>query len=181
MCMKIKEIIVVEGKNDTNTLKQYIECDTIETQGTHLSKATLELLKQVNETRGIIIFTDPDAPGEMIRTKINAYIPNAKNAFIMKEKARTSKKVGVEHASKQDIIDSLEHVITYKRDYEQSISMNDFIELGLNGQPNSAKLREKIGNILFLGKCNAKQLLKRLNMLQIDRKRLERILEKIYE
>lgn len=181
MCMRIKEIIVVEGKNDTNTLKQYVDCDTIETQGTHLSKATLELLKQVNETRGIIIFTDPDAPGEMIRTKINAYIPNAKNAFIMKEKARTSKKVGVEHASKEDIIDSLKHVITYKSEYEETITMNDFIDLGLNGQLHSASLREAVERILFLGKCNAKQLLKRLNMLQIDRNRLERILEEIYE
>lgn len=179
--MKIKEVIVVEGKNDTNTLKQFVECDTIETQGTHLSKATLALLKQVNETRGIIIFTDPDAPGEMIRTKINQYIPNAKNAFIMKEKARTTKKVGIEHANKEDIIASLEHVITYRDAYEESISMEDFIELGLNGQKNSASLREAVGNVLYLGKCNAKQLLKRLNMLQIDKERLERILEEIYE
>ena len=179
--MKIKEIIIVEGKNDTNTLKQFVECDTIETQGTHLSKATLQLIKQVSETRGIIIFTDPDAPGEMIRTKINQFVPNAKNAFIMKEKARTTKKVGIEHASKEDIIESLKHVVTYKSDYEKTISMEDFIDLGLNGQVNSASLREAVGNVLFLGKCNAKQLLKRLNMLQINKEQLERILKEIYE
>ncbi|NBK97650.1 MAG: ribonuclease M5 [Erysipelotrichia bacterium] len=177
--MKIKEVIVVEGKNDTNTLKRYFDCDTIETQGTHLSKATLALLKQINETRGIIVFSDPDAPGAMIRHKINQYVPNAKHAFIMKEKARTSKKVGVEHASKEDIIESLSHLVTYKQVKEECIHMEDLIALGLNGQAHSASLREQIGAVLFIGKCNAKQLLKRLNMLEIDRKRLERIINEL--
>ncbi|MDD3049360.1 MAG: ribonuclease M5 [Bacilli bacterium] len=179
--MKIKEIIVVEGKNDKNTLKQFVECDTIETQGTHLSKTTLELLKKANEQRGIIIFTDPDAPGEMIRTKINQFVPNAKNAFMMKEKARTTKKVGIEHASKEDILLSLQHVITYQETYEEKITMEDLFALGLNGQSNSATLRAKIGAVLFLGKCNAKQLLKRVNMLQMDRKQLERIVRETDE
>lgn len=181
MDMKIKEVIVVEGKNDTNKLQQVMDCDTIETQGTHLSKATLELLKEVNESRGIIIFTDPDAPGEKIRSCINQYVKNAKNAFIMKEKAKTTKKVGVEHASAKDIKEALAHVITFSEDYKETLSKEEFIQLGLNGQPYSAQLRKAVGDILFLGKCNAKQLLKRVNMLQINKESLERIIKDIHE
>lgn len=76
--MKIKEIIVVEGKNDTNKLKQYFDCDTIETNGTHLSKSKIEMLRQLNEKRGLIVFTDPDAPGTSIRNRITQAIPNVK-------------------------------------------------------------------------------------------------------
>ena len=177
--MKINEVIVVEGKHDSETLKKYVDCDTIETQGSHLSKATLQLLKEVNKTRGIIIFMDPDGPGERIRSRIVECISEAKHAFIMKEKAKTSKKIGVEHAKKEDILTSLENVVTYKNEYIPSISMQDILALGLNGQRHSAKLREDIGNVLFIGKCNAKQILKRLNMLQITKEQLERIIEQL--
>lgn len=179
--MKIKEVIVVEGKNDTNRLQQFIECDTIETNGTHLSKAKLKLLQDVNEKRGIIVFTDPDAPGTLIRARINEAVKGAKNAFIMKEKARTSKKVGVEHASKEDIIESLNHLVSYQDTFKETLTKEEFLALGLNGQPNSATLRLKVGEVLFLGKCNAKTLWKRLNMLQMNREQIEKILKETYE
>lgn len=50
--MKIKEIIIVEGKNDTNTLKSYFDCDTIETNGTHLGKQTLRMIQNAQEKEG---------------------------------------------------------------------------------------------------------------------------------
>lgn len=82
-------------------LQSCIDCDTIETNGTHLSVETLRLIEQAAKTRGVIIFTDPDHPGETIRTAINQKIPGCKNAYIEKHKAKTAKKVGVEHASKK--------------------------------------------------------------------------------
>ena len=69
--MKVNEIIVVEGKNDTNTLKSFVDCDTIETHGTCLSKNTIEYIKKMQQLRGVIIFTDPDIPGNKIRSIIN--------------------------------------------------------------------------------------------------------------
>lgn len=179
--MKIKEIIVVEGKNDTNKLKQCIECETIETSGTHLSKAKLKMLKEVNEQVGIIVFTDPDTPGNLIRSRIIEAIPNAKHAFIKQSLAKTTKKIGVEHASKKDIIESLEHVITYQEQVEETITLNDMIELGLNGQPRSVMLREALGDLLFIGKCNVKTLWKRLNIMQINKEKVAMLIEEIYE
>ena len=57
---KIKEIIVVEGKDDISKVKSAFDCDVIATNGTHFSKNLLKKLKEANEKCGIIVFTDPD-------------------------------------------------------------------------------------------------------------------------
>lgn len=175
--MKIKEVIVVEGKNDTNVLQSYLECDTIETHGTSLGEAVFRQIEQAAKTRGIIVFTDPDHPGERIRQAVNQRIPGCKNAFIDVHKAKTPKKVGVEHANKQDILDALAHLMTYDQQMQETLSYEDFIDLGLQGQANSAQRRELIARVLFLGKPNAKTLFKRLNMLQLQIEDIERIIE----
>lgn len=175
--MKIKEVIVVEGKHDADTIKKYVDCDTIETQGTHLGKRTLKLIEKVNEERGIIIFTDPDAPGERIRMTINQAVAGCKNAFIDKKLARTSKKVGVEHAQKEDILNALAHLMSYDDLPAITITQREFLELGLNGAKDSQKRREILGNALFIGKANAKTLWKRLNMLGLHKQDIEEILK----
>ena len=175
--MRIKEILVKEKKNDAQKLHSFFGCDTIITHGTHLSAKTMKTIALANQKRGVIIFTDPDAPGEKIRCAINQAVPNCKNAFIDKKNARTSKKVGVEHASKEDLMESLSHLMTYSEDLKETLSWEEFMELGLTGKENSAELREKLGIRLFIGKANAKTLYKRLNMLQIDKKTLETMIE----
>lgn len=177
--MKIKEIIVVEGKHDSEKLKRYFDCDTIETSGTHLGNKTLKCIRLAQEKRGIIIFTDPDAPGEKIRNTINQAVPGCKNAFIMKDKAKTSKKVGVEHASKEDLEASLSHLMTYSSLIKETLSWDEYIELGFNGRCDSALHRAKIGEFLFIGKANAKTLFKRLNMLQLTKADCIKIMEEL--
>lgn len=176
--MKIKEIIVVEGKNDTNVLQSYIECDTIETHGTAMGEEVMKQIEIAKETRGVIIFTDPDFPGEKIRNAVNHRVPGCKNAFIEKNKAKTTKKVGVEHAKKEDIIEALQHLMTYDEHLSETLSREDFIDLGLEGRSDSGVRREKIAQHLYLGKPNAKTLRKRLNMLQMTRAMVEEILGK---
>lgn len=175
--MKIKEILVVEGKNDTQTLKRYFDCDTIETHGMHLSKKTLEVIQMAQNKRGVIIFTDPDAPGEKIRQTINQHVKGCKNAFIDKKKAKTTKKVGIEHASRTDLEESLTHLMTYTEDFRESLSWSEFLELGCSGKENSASKRRVLEEYLHLGKSNAKTLYKRLNMLQMNQQECMKILE----
>ncbi len=175
--MKIKEILVVEGKNDAQTLKSYFDCDTIITHGSDLSEKTLEMIKTAHEKRGVIIFTDPDAPGEKIRNTINQAVKGCKNAFIDKRKARTTKKVGVEHASKEDLEESLSHLMTYTEDLEESLTWSEFFELGCAGKNQCSEKRRILEEYLHIGKSNAKTLYKRLNMLQITKEECERILE----
>lgn len=175
MINKINEVIVVEGKNDSKRLKSFFEVETIETHGLGLSKETIELIKEINNKRGVILFLDPDSPGEKIRKKLNDAIPNLKNVFILKEDARTSKKVGVEHASKEVLTEALENVITYT-DKLETISQEEFYELGLNGKADSSIKRNKISKEFKVGKCNSKTMLKRLNMLKIKKIDIEKIL-----
>ena len=174
--MKIKEVIVVEGAHDSDTLKKYFDCDTIETHGLALSEEIVELLKEVNEKRGIIIFTDPDTPGNKIRSVINEAIPNAKNAFVIKDDAKTSKKVGIEHASKEVLEEALKNLITFESG-EESISMNDMYELGLMGKKESKEKRMIIAKKLHIGEASAKTTLKRLNYLKITKEKINEILE----
>ena len=167
----IKEVIVVEGKNDTKRLKSFFDCETIETNGLGISKETIEYIKEINDKRGIILFLDPDTPGEKIRDRLNKEIPNLKNAFVLKEDARTNKKVGVEHASKEVLEEALNNLITYK-DIDYSLTMNDLFDLGLMGKDNSKEKRLMLSKKYHLGKCNGKTLLKRLNLLGIKKEDL---------
>ena len=168
----IREFIVVEGKNDTKRLRSFFDVETIETNGMALNKETIAFIEEANEKRGVILFLDPDAPGEKIRKKLNDAIPGLKNAFVMKEDARTKKKVGIEHASKEILEEALNNLITYG-DYKDTLSDEEFFELGLKGMEDSSQKREKISSSFHLGKCNAKTMLKRLNMLGITKKEIE--------
>lgn len=171
----IKEVIVVEGKNDTLRLQKFFDVETIETNGLGLNLNTLQFIKEVNDKKGVILLLDPDTPGEKIRQKINDYIPGLKNAFILKENARTTKKVGIEHSDKDSLQKALNNLITYQIK-EESLSLQEFNELGLSGYPDSGKKRMIISKVFHIGKCNGKQMFKRLNMLGVNKKDIEDIL-----
>lgn len=77
----IEEIIVVEGKDDTRRLQEVVKADTIETIGSAINEDILTQIEHAQETRGVIIFTDPDFSGEKIRKTIMEVVPAAKHAF----------------------------------------------------------------------------------------------------
>ena len=175
MKQKIKEIIVVEGKNDTNVLQSYFDCDTIETGGDQVNEATLLRIEEAQKNRGVIIFTDPDTPGEHIRRLVKARVPQAKHAFIQKEKARTTKKVGVEHANAEDLWNSLCHCVTFMEG-NASLSWQDFIDFGLVG---NKELRFAVCEKFHIGPCNGKTCFKRLNQMGITQKQIQNILKEV--
>lgn len=176
--MKIQEVIVVEGKNDSAALKRYFDCETIETHGTALTEATLSLIEAMNQKRGVIIFTDPDYPGEKIRTQINQRIKGCKNAFVLKNQAKTTKKVGVEHASKEVLEEALRNCVTFEEKDVPSLTLEQFNELGLSGRDDSAALREKVSVHFRLGHCNAKTMYKRLVLAGIHYEEVEEVLRR---
>ena len=138
--MKIKEIIVVEGRDDTNRVKEAIDCDTFETNGSALTKKKIERLIFLEKTRGLIILTDPDYAGKRIRS-----IPTAKHAYISNKKAVDSKgKIGIEAASKEDIIAAIKNHYTPMEEVKNDISNEILIELGLVGGATSKVLREEL-------------------------------------
>ena len=93
---RIQEVIVVEGKTDTATLQQLFDVDTIETSGSGINEAILQQIETAAKTRGVIILTDPDYPGQQIRNRIIARVPNAKHAFVPVEDATDNDDIGIE-------------------------------------------------------------------------------------
>ena len=98
--MKFNEIVVVEGLHDLERLKSiYEDIDVLITNGSEIEE-NLPTIIEASKKRDIILFLDPDYPGERIRKKITEVIPNAKHAFLKKDLAisKNKKQVGIEHA-----------------------------------------------------------------------------------
>lgn len=177
--MKIKEIIVVEGRDDTNRVKEAVECDTFETNGSAITKKKIDRLKILNKKRGIIVLTDPDYAGKRIRSIIEKNIPTAKHAYISNKKAIDSKgKIGIEAAKKEDIIEALKKHYTPLIENKNDIKNNLLIDLELVGSDLAKKRREKLCEKLNIEYTNAKGLLNKLNMYGISKKKL---MEKVKE
>lgn len=173
--MKIKEIIVVEGKADRLKVEQAVCADIIETNGFALSEQTVNKIKHAAKKRGIIVFTDPDHAGERIRTIIQEHVPDCKHAFIAKDKAKPKHKqsnLGIEHASIEHIRQALAGAYEVFVEEVSTITQADLISLGLIGQANSQERRKQLGEQLNIGYPNGKQLLKRLTMFQITKQQL---------
>jgi ribonuclease M5 len=111
----INEVIVVEGKTDTAKLQSLFNVITIETNGSHLSHDTITLIKKVAQERGVILFLDPDGPGEMIRRKLENSLIDFKQAFIKKTDIINNKKIGIAEASNEAIINALSGMISFKK------------------------------------------------------------------
>lgn len=169
--MKVKEIIVVEGKDDTTAIKRALDADTIETNGSAINEETIEKIKLAQKTRGVIVLTDPDFPGQKIRNTIKEQVPGCKHAFIEKTDAihKQGKGVGVEHASPEVIRKALQHAYTMHEAFVEEITQEDLITAGLIGGDGARERREKLGKILKIGFANGKQLHKRLMMFQISK------------
>lgn len=172
------EVIVVEGKNDKSRLLQiYPDLNVVTTNGSEISNETLEMIKELSKTHKIILFLDPDYPGERIREKINSYVDGCDNVFLEKKLAVDNRKhkVGIEHASFSDIKKALENRISYSTK-SNKFSMREMFDLGLVGQADSVKKREYLAEVLHVGNPNGKTLLKRLNYIGLGIEEVRSIL-----
>jgi ribonuclease M5 len=181
--MKIKEIIVVEGRDDTTAIRRAVDADTIETNGSAVSNETLLKIKHAQEKRGVIIFTDPDYPGERIRKIVNDHVPGCKHAFIPKSDAlpKRGRGIGVEHASPAAIQTALKEAHIMNESLQEEISVDDLIAAGLIGGPRAKVRRERLGELLRIGYTNGKQLHKRLKMFEIKQEEFAEALTTIIQ
>lgn len=177
--MKIEEVIVVEGRDDTLALRRAVDCFTIETHGFGIKKETWNLIEKAYNEKGIIIFTDPDYIGEEIRRRISKRFPDAKHAYLSREDAKKGRDIGVENANPNHIIASLEQAKAKLSDKENLFSESDIYKARLTGYADSKERRQQLGKILGIGYGNAKSLLKKLNAFNIDRKEFESAIEQI--
>ena len=130
------QIVVCEGVHDVIKIQSVfpnLEC--IITNGSEISNETIEMIKEYSKKYEIILFFDPDFPGERIRNKILLVVPKAKNAYIEKSLciSQNHKKVGVEHASKEDIKRILLPLLNSTTKKASTLTINDLIDLGIAG------------------------------------------------
>ena len=179
--MKIKEFIVVEGKDDTTAIRRAVDADTIETNGSAVNEATIEKVRRAQATRGAIIFTDPDFPGEKIRNIISESVPGCKHAFLPKEAAiaKSGKGLGVEHATPEAIRNALKDAQVMHETIAEEITQEDLITAGLIGGDGAKERRIRLGMLLKIGYTNGKQLHKRLMMFQISKQEFATALESV--
>ncbi|HPR23641.1 MAG TPA: ribonuclease M5 [Bacillota bacterium] len=159
MKKKISEIIIVEGRHDTDAINRAVDGYTIETHGFGIKKETWDLIKKAYETRGIIILTDPDHAGMQIRRRIKACFPQAKEAHI--------KDSEVEDASPEAIVSALSSARCGREENEEVFTFSDLIRNGLSGNQNAVSKRRDLGDKLGIGYGSTKQFLKKLNLFGI--------------
>lgn len=179
--MKIQEVIVVEGKDDTKRIKMAVNADTIETRGSAISDETLDQIAELQEKRGVIVFTDPDYSGEKIRKTIREAVPGVKHAFLKRKDAVPDHQgsLGVEHASPEVIREALKNLYTEVPDAPAMISRETLAAKGLINGPSAKKRRELLGEILNIGYTNGKQLYKRLRLFEITPGDFEDAMQKV--
>ncbi|MBM7635228.1 ribonuclease M5 [Streptococcus saliviloxodontae] len=183
MKIKIQEVLVVEGKDDTANLQRFYDVDTYETKGSAIDDDDLERIERLHDLRGVIVFTDPDYNGERIRKIIMNAIPTVRHAFLNRDEAKPGSKtkgrsLGVEHASFEDLQKALSKVTQHFDDEEDfDITQADLIRWGLLTASDSRKRREYLGQKLRIGYSNGKQLLKRLRLFGISKADVAEVME----
>ena len=182
--LRIREAIVVEGRYDKNTLSQMVDTVIVETSGFGIfkDKERLALLRRLAEKRGLIVLTDPDGAGFVIRSHLKGSIPpeQVKHAYVPdvygkeRRKRRGGKegKLGVEGMPPQLLLEALERAgATFldgdgPRSPRGELTPAQLYVLGLTGRPDSAQRRQALLKRLDLPEhMSAKALLTVLNAL----------------
>ena len=162
--IKLNEAVIVEGKYDKIKLSNLLDAFIIETNGFGIFKdrEKLQFIKRLADERGIIILTDSDHAGFMIRNRIASAVPKGrvKNVYIPdiygkeRRKAAPSKegKLGVEGMTKEVIFEALKKagVTCSVSQNDNPITTADLFELGLSGTPNAKENRKRLTDKLGL-------------------------------
>lgn len=191
--IRIREAIVVEGKYDKNTLRQLVDAPIFTTGGFGIMRdeAAMALLRRIAQERGLIILTDSDGAGFVIRNRLRGSLPadRVRHAYIPdvfgkeRRKAAPGKegKLGVEGMPPQVLLDALRRAgATFEEETDAPgrtpITKADLMELGLSGGPDSRARRLALQKQLNLPEhLSANALLEVLNILY-DKETLEEML-----
>ena len=161
----IKEVIVVEGRDDITAVKQAVDAELIAVGGFGINAKVIERIKEAQKRKGVIVLTDPDFAGEKIRSIISKRVKGIKHAYIAQEDGIKGDDIGVENASPEVIREALERAKVFY--------------FKLNGDARSKERRMKLGKELGLGYGNASQMLSRLNNYGITKEEFIKAINKV--
>ncbi len=181
--VKIKQAIVVEGRYDKNTLAQIVDAPILETSGFRIlkDKEKLALLRRIAKSRGLIVFTDSDGAGFVIRNYLksaiepsclfHAYIPDVYGKEKRKSAPGKEGKLGVEGMPPDVILDCLKRAGATFEENEtklktEAITKSDLYFMGLSGGLDSKSRRLLLLEKLeFPEHMSANAMLQALNLL----------------
>ena len=155
----IKEVIVVEGRDDITAVKQAVEAEVIAVGGFEINAKVIERIKEAQKRKGVIVLTDPD--------------------FAAQEDGIKGDDIGVENASPEVIIEALNRAKASEEIVEEIFTSEDMFYFKLTGDINSKKRRLMLGKELGIGYGNANQMLIRLNKYAISKEEFIIAIEKI--
>ncbi len=171
--IEIKEVIVVEGRDDETAVKAAVKAEIIITHGFGIKESTFKRIILAQERCGVIVLTDPDHAGEQIRQRIEKRVPGVKHAYVKRDLATKALDVGIENASPQAIIESLLKAHGTQTESKAIFTQQDLIRCRLAMDKQASERRDKLGDILGIGYGNSKTFLRRLNKYGIGRDTFE--------
>lgn len=173
--MRIREAIVVEGRDDVDVVRQAVDALVIATHGFGIDANTWGIIDKAYREKGLIILTDPDHAGEQIRRRLTDKYPEAKQAYLTRELATAGDDIGIENATLEAVVDALSRArATAGSDRRSDVTMDHLIKLGLAGAEGSAELRERVATELCIGYGNAKSFLNKLRGFGITAEELRK-------
>lgn len=171
----IKEVIVVEGRDDEAAVRRAVTATTIATHGFGIKKETFDLIERAYHDRGIIIFTDPDFAGEKIRKRLADKFPDSKHAYLPRQEAYKDGDIGIENAIPQSIQEALSKARCTITEMKAEFTGQDMMRYGLTGGQGASEKRAELGKLLGIGYGNTKEFLNRLNQYGITREEFEKV------
>jgi ribonuclease M5 len=160
--VKIREVIVVEGRYDKNALSQVADALIFETGGFALfrNREKIEALRMLARQRGLILLTDSDGAGFVIRNRLRGMLPEGRilEAFVPavegkeKRKRKPSRQglLGVEGMRPEVLLEALRRAGASERGAERELTAADFYALGLTGCTGASELRARLAESLDL-------------------------------
>ena len=200
--IRIHEAILVEGRYDVNTVRQVVDTVVLESGGFRIfnDREQLQLLRRIAATRGLIVLTDSDGAGFVIRNYLKgalssgtvkqAYVPDIAGKERRKRHGSKEGKLGVEGMRPEVILEALRRAGATFEDADNTddaasstapITKADFYEWGLSGGTDSTQRRAAVLKALDLPThMTANALLEFINAVG-SREEIETVLQQFYK
>lgn len=175
----IKEVIVVEGRDDITAVKRAVEAEMIAVGGFGINEKVIKRIREAQKRQGVIVFTDPDFAGEKIRRIISKRVPGIKHAYITQKEGRKDDDIGVENASPEAILRALKNAKCSEKQKIDTFTIQDMMICSLTMDERAAERRDFLGRELGIGYCNAAQFLSRLNNYGITKEEFIKAVDKM--
>lgn len=180
----IKEVIVVEGRDDVTAVKRAVDAEVIPVGGFGINNKVIKRIKEAQKRQGVIVLTDPDFAGERIRSIISKRVQGIKHAYIGKDEGTKDGDIGVENAVPEVILKALNRAKATVKEKVDFYNVEDMMFFKLTADKTSKVRRHLLGKELGIGYGNTNQMIARLNNYGISREEFVKAMntiEKIME